>query len=84
MKKTIIHVNQHNIKHNTKGRDSGMVYDHKPVLTVKDYKYNRKCDEAVIYGQDGEVAARVIYSPDKPLPCGAKVWIETTNHVEVS
>jgi hypothetical protein len=82
--KTVIHVNQHNIKHNAKGRDSGMVYDHKPVLTVKTYKDNTKCDEAIIYGNDGEVAAKVIYSPDKPLPCGARVWIETQNKVETS
>jgi hypothetical protein len=23
----------------------------------------------------------VIYSPDKPLSCGAKVWIETTSPI---
>ena len=27
-------------------------------------------------------AAKVIYSPDKPLSCGAKVWIETQNKVK--
>ena len=26
---------------------------------------------------------KVIYSPDKPLSCGAKVWIETTEEVEL-
>jgi hypothetical protein len=25
----------------------------------------------------------VVYSPDKPLSCGAKVWIETQGNVEV-
>ena len=25
--------------------------------------------------------SRVVYSPDKPLSCGAKVWIETYNPV---
>ena len=25
--------------------------------------------------------ARVIYAPDKPLPCGATVWIECTDAV---
>lgn len=83
MKKTIIHVNQHNIRHNTKGRDSELPYDHRPVLTVKDYKHNRIGDEVLIYGQDGEPAARIVYSPDKPLSCGARVWIETFNKVEV-
>lgn len=67
--KTRIHVNQHNIRANNKGEDL-------PVITVKDYKQNRKCNEAVIT-KDGEVVAKVVYSPDKPLSCGAKVWVET-------
>jgi hypothetical protein len=37
----------------------------------------------VILGQDGKEAARIIYSPDKPLSCGAKVWIETHNKVQI-
>lgn len=74
--RTIIHVNQHNIKHNRKHEEK------KPVLTCKTYKANTKADRAVIYAEDGSIAAQVIYSPDKPLPCGAHVWIETTNRVE--
>ena len=27
--------------------------------------------------KDGKALVKIIYSPDKPLPCGAKVWIET-------
>jgi len=72
--KTIIHVNQHNIKANKKGKKL-------PVLTCKTYKSNDYANEAVIYGKDGLIAAKVIYSPDKPLSCGAKVWIETNNKV---
>ena len=67
--KTRIHVNQHNIKANAKGAAL-------PVVTVKDYKENRRTNTAQIKHK-GEVVARVIYSPDKPLSCGAKVWIET-------
>jgi len=37
----------------------------------------------VIYDQDGREAARVVYSPDKPLSCGAKVWVETQNKVKL-
>jgi hypothetical protein len=74
--KTIIHVNQHNIKANSKGDD-------KPVLTCKTYKSNDYANEVIIYGQDGKIAAKVVYSPDKPLSCGAKVWIETENKVEL-
>lgn len=77
--RTIVHVNQHNIKKNAKvGREERL-----PVLTVKTYKSNTYGDEAIIYGNDGEVVARIVYRPDKPLSCGAKVWIETENRVEV-
>lgn len=74
--KTIIHVNQHHIKANQKGSNL-------PVLTCKTYKSNEYANEAIIYGQDGLIAARVIYSPDNPLSCGARVWIETTNKVDI-
>jgi hypothetical protein len=68
--KTIIHVNQHNIKHNSKTGEN------KPVLTVKTYKNNTYAHEVVINGP-----CRIVYSPDKPLSCGAKVWIETLEEV---
>jgi len=74
--KTRIHVNQHRIKHNAK------TGEREPVITCKDYRANRYGHEAIIYGQDGKEAARVIYSPDKPLSCGAKLWIETDNEVK--
>ena len=67
--KTRIHVNQHNIRANTKG--SAL-----PVLTVKTYKENIKCNEVMIQG-----GSRIVYSPDEPLSCGAKVWIETDSEV---
>ena len=69
--KTIIHVNQHHIKANAK--DGGNRY----VLTVKDYKQNTKCNQVKF--SNGVVK----YSRDKPLPCGARVWIETREHVQV-
>ncbi len=75
--KTIIHVNQHIIKANTKnGTDE-------PCLTVKTYKDNRYTSAAVILDKDGNEAARIVYSPHKPLSCGARCWIETQNEVEV-
>lgn len=67
--KTRIHVNQHNIRANAKGKEL-------PVITVKDYKVNRKVNSASIMHEGVEVC-RVVYSPDKPLSCGAKVWVET-------
>ena len=68
-----IHINQHNIKHNAKNPD-----DLKPVVTVKTSLSNTKGFSATIHG-----ACRVVYSPDKPLACGAKVWIETKDTVVV-
>ena len=72
--KTVIHVNQHNIKANSKGSEL-------PVLAVKDYKQNRKANHAAVVDADGKALVKVVYSPDKPLPCGAKVWIETEMEV---
>jgi hypothetical protein len=68
---TRIHVNQHIIKSNAK---TGA---REPVLTVKTSKSNTKCNEVSI------LSGRVVYSPDKPLSCGAKVWIETNESVEI-
>ena len=66
-----IHVNQHNIRANAKGDDL-------PVFTVKTYNENLKGERVVIKGY-----SELVYSPDKPLDCGAKVWIETTADVDV-
>jgi hypothetical protein len=70
--KTIVHVNQHVIKSNRKNK----VED--PVLTVKTYKDNRYAHEVEILGP-----SKIVYSPDKPLSCGAHVWIETEGEVVV-
>lgn len=67
----IIHVNQHLIKHN---RKTGNIL---PVLTIKDYKRNRKANRVKILDKDRNVIAEVVYSPDKPLKCGAVCWITT-------
>lgn len=69
MKKKI-HINQHIIKSNAKtGADD-------PVITVKTYRSNEYGSEVTITGP-----CKIIYSPDKPLSCGAKVWIETDAEV---
>lgn len=72
MVKTIIHVNQHVIKHNHKTGERN------PTLTVKTGRTNTYAHEVVINGP-----SKVIYSPDKPLSCGAKVWIETQSEIEI-
>ena len=70
--KTIIHVNQHVIKSNRKNG----VED--PVLTVKTDKENRYAHEVDINGP-----SKIVYSPDKPLSCGAHVWMETQGEVTI-
>ena len=64
--KTIIHVNQHKIQAIAKRGER------EPVLTCKTYKSNDYAHEVEILGP-----SKVVYSPHKPLSCGARVWIET-------
>jgi hypothetical protein len=70
--KSIIHINKHhiaaNLKHGTK----------LPVITVKQGGRNIKCDEVEILGP-----SKVVHSPDKPLSCGARVWIETEAELKI-
>jgi hypothetical protein len=70
--KTIIHVNQHVIKAN---RKNGV---NNPILTVKTYKDNKYAHEVEILGP-----SKIVYEPDKPLSCGAHVWIETQSEVNI-
>jgi hypothetical protein len=85
--KTIIHVNQHNIKHNRRRARSATLQlstDDRPVLTCKTYKANAKTDEAtLICTRTGRELGRFVYRPDKPLSCGAHVWFETYEGVTV-
>jgi|TARA_R110002110_G_scaffold405634_3_gene624922 hypothetical protein len=76
--RTIIHVNQHKIKANTKHGTND------PVLTMKTYKSNQYAHEAIIVNSAGREMAKIIYRPDKPLSCGAKCWIETDLDVVVA
>lgn len=64
--KTIIHINQHKIKANKK--DGG----NRAVLTVKSGKTNNYAHEVELYGP-----FKIVYRPQKPLNCGARVWVET-------
>ena len=71
--KTVVHVNQHIIRANQKNGERN------PVLTVKTYKENKYGHSVYIPGP-----CRVVYAPDSPLSCGARVWIETDSTVEVA
>jgi len=68
-----IHVNQHKIRANKKYGTN------EPVITVKTYKSNDYAHEVRILGE-----SKVVYSPKKPLSCGAKVWIETDAEIKIT
>ena len=61
-----IHVNQHVVKRNAK------TGEREAPITIKANGTNVRCHAVVI---DGPSA--VVYSPDKPLQCGARLWVET-------
>ena len=46
------------------------------MITVKTYKDNIYSNEVYVDGP-----CKIIYSPDNPLSCGAKVWIETQSNI---
>ena len=69
MKKKI-HINQHIIRSNKKNGTND------PVITVKTSKSNTYASEVEILGK-----SKLVYSPNKPLSCGARVWIETDEKV---
>lgn len=78
MPKTIVHVNQHIIKANRNNNENN------PPLTIK--RSGKKIGNAkgvIIRDHGGKEVARVVYSKDKPLSCGATCWIQTELDVEL-
>jgi len=69
----IIHVNQNVIRHNKKHKTK------LPAVRVQDGSETTYCQEVFIYGP-----SRVVYRPDEPLACGAKVWIETESTIDTA
>ena len=66
-----IHVNQHVIKANAKYGENN------PVFTIKQGGKNTYAYNVKVVGE-----MELVYSPDKPLSCGAKVWIETRGDIQ--
>lgn len=64
-----IHVNQHIIRANAKKPDPAT---HEPPLTIKHKTTTYKAWEVEVSGTMG-----LVYKPEKPLTCGARVWLET-------
>ena len=70
--KRIIHVNAQLIRQNAK---NGTTF---PVCRVEEGTKARYCSEVIINGP-----SKMVYSPDKPRVCGARLWIETEADVEL-
>lgn len=68
----IIHINRNIIQQNAKRGESN------PVCRVEDGGVVRYCMEVDIKGP-----SRMVYRPENPRPCGAKLWIETNGDVEL-
>jgi hypothetical protein len=77
MRKAIIHVNQHVIRANTKYGTRN------PVITVKQGRKNTYTHRVDILDASGNTIASVLYQPDDPLECGARVWIEAYAGVRI-
>lgn len=69
----IIHINRNIIQRNSKNGTT------EPVCRVQEGK-------KVTYGMTVEILgpSKMVYRPDDPLPCGAKLWIETDSEVIIS
>ena len=70
---TRIHVNQHVIRANAKNGENN------PIFTVKSKGKNTYAHSVKVVGE-----MELVYSPNKPLSCGAKVWIETKGDIKMS
>ncbi|MGF1489289.1 MAG: hypothetical protein ACFBSE_19550 [Prochloraceae cyanobacterium] len=70
--KTILHVNRNTIDYNRRHNLQ------KEVISIKKRKSNTYAKEVRIPGE-----AIVVYRPDRPLPCGAVLWIETYSEVKI-
>lgn len=68
----IIHINRNIIQQNHKHNRQ------EPVVRVEENGVVQYCMEVEIKGP-----SRMVYRPDKPRPCGAKLWIETDADVEM-
>lgn len=80
-KKTIVHINKNHIQQNARKTAAKK----KPVIAVKTYKDSQATNKsnsskaiASMYARSLEIPypCRIVYQPDNPLCCGAKVWIE--------
>lgn len=75
--KSVIHINRSIIQRNAK---NGTNY---PVCRVE--RKDCQGNVTVLYGMEVDIKgpSRMVYRPDKPRRCGAKLWIETEADIEI-
>lgn len=71
----IIHVYQQRIRSNIKAAPE----DREPPVIIRDGKARTYANEISIDGP-----CKIVYSPDKPLGCGARLWIEVSDETEIT
>ena len=64
--KVIVHINKNVIQQNSKKKPE----EREPVIGIKGAQLG------YVHHLEIPAPCRIVYSPDKPLSCGARVWIE--------
>lgn len=75
--KKIIHVAQDAIRRNMKNGTND------PAIIVRRGRRATRHNELTIISPTGSVIGRFRYQPHNPLPCGARVWLELEDGVDV-
>ena len=70
--KKLIHINRNVIQYNDKHKTN------LPVCRVQEGQTISYGREVIIDGP-----SRMVYDPDNPLKCGAKLWIETESSIQI-
>jgi hypothetical protein len=72
-----IHINRPVLAANKKHRQNN------PAVTVRMGITREYGHTVIIYDDYGNEVARVVQNEEKPLSCGARVWIETRQPIKV-
>lgn len=71
----IVHVYQQRIRSNIKAAPE----EREPPIIIRDKKNRTYANEIEINGP-----CRIVYSPDEPLDCGARLWIAVPDETTIT
>jgi hypothetical protein len=72
----IIHVHQQRIRQNISAAREGRTLE--PPIIIRNRKSRIYANEITIDGP-----CKIVYSPDKPLDCGARLWLEVPDDTNI-